>query len=210
MPLHPDTVALMIDTNPSQAPQFYLAIGHAITRWQQVEREVSAVFVKTSTCQHAQVASAIFYSPQDFVEKLKLVHHSARLSLDASEFDEWLKLRKRLIIASQLRNALAHFYATIEIPGVGVKVPMAIVQLSSSGAEIERGQVAFHPPGVRWILHPNSANPNEKFKDRHRSDTKKPMVAEDIVRAGNSFHSLMRDVEAFAARVAVIEAPVGT
>jgi hypothetical protein len=79
MPFHPDTVTVISDTNPSQTPQFYRALGHAITLWQMVETEVCGVFIKVSTCRNEQVASAIFYSPQDFTEKLKLVHHSARL-----------------------------------------------------------------------------------------------------------------------------------
>jgi hypothetical protein len=60
-----DTVAAMMDTNPSQAPQFYLALGRAITTWQKVEREACDVFVKVSTCRDEQVASAISYSHQD-------------------------------------------------------------------------------------------------------------------------------------------------
>jgi hypothetical protein len=71
MPLHPDTVAAMMDTNPSQAPQFYLALGRAITTWKKVEREVCGVFVKVSTRRDEQVASAIFYSPQDKLQNVR-------------------------------------------------------------------------------------------------------------------------------------------
>lgn len=144
----------MLDINPSQAPQFYMVLGQAITSWQMVESEVCGVFVKVSTCRDRQAASAIFYSPQDFSEKLKLVHNSARLTLAQPELDEWLKLRKRLIPASELRNALAHFHAATEIPGgtPGPEVTFQILQLSASGAELgERGQVPPHPPGVRWV-----------------------------------------------------------
>jgi hypothetical protein len=197
MPIHPDTIAVITDTNPSQAPQFYLALGRAITSWQIVESEICGVFVKVSTCRDEQVASAIFYSPQDFSEKLKLVLCSARLSLDTPELDEWEKLHKRLIKASELRNELAHFHAVIEIPGgtPGPTVEMAILQLSTAGTEIgDRAQVAPHPPGVRWVLRPNIANPNLKLKD-----TNKRMVTADILKAGNSFQSLIQDVKKFSA-----------
>jgi hypothetical protein len=66
MPTHPDTVAIMLDTNPPLAAPFYGAIGHAITTWQQVESALCSVFIKVSTCRDEQVASAIFYAFQDF------------------------------------------------------------------------------------------------------------------------------------------------
>jgi hypothetical protein len=189
----------MTDTYPSQAPQFYLALGRAITAWQMVESEVCGVFVKVSTCRDEQVAFAIFYSPQDFSEKLKIVLRASRLRLSAPELDEWGKLHKRLVKASELRNELAHFHAALEIPGgtPGPTVEMAILQLSAAGTQIgERAQVAPHPPGVKWVLRPNTANPNLKPKD-----TKKRMLTADILKAGNLFQSLIQDVKAFSAKM---------
>jgi hypothetical protein len=209
MPIHPDTVALMMDTNPPQAAPFYRAIGYAITIWQQVESALCSVFIKVSTCREEQVAAAIFYTFQDFSEKLKLVHCAARLTLSATtEFEEWEKLRKRLITSMESRNALAHFHAAWQIPGAaqngtpGPSVHFAILQLSETGAAIagDSSGVDPHPPGVHLLLRPNSADPNEQFK-KSRTSTKKPMKVQDILNVQKRFNSLVQDIKAFSAKI---------
>jgi hypothetical protein len=209
MPIHPDTVAIMLDTNPPQAAPFYRAIGYAITTWQQVESALCSVFIKVSTCREEQVATAIFYTFQDFSEKLKLVRCAARLTLSANtEFAEWEKLRKRLITSMELRNALAHFHAVWQIPGTaqngtpGPTVHFAILQLSGTGATIPGNSswVGPHPPGVHLILRSNLADPNEKFKGAQPA-TKKPMKIQDILNVQRRFNLLVQDVKAFSAKI---------
>jgi hypothetical protein len=209
MPIHPDTVAIMLDTNPPLAAPFYGAIGHAITTWQQVESALCSVFIKVSTCRDEQVASAIFYAFQDFLEKLKLVHWAARLTLSVTtEFNEWDKLRKRLITSMELRNALAHFHVASQIPGApqngtpGPRVEFAILQVSETGATIpgDSSWVGPHPPGVHLILRSNSADPNEKFKGPQPA-TKKPMKIQDILNVQRRFNLLVRDIKAFSAKI---------
>src|ERR1700730_16264787 len=80
-PLPPDTVAIIVDTNPPQAQPFFPAIVHAIATRQRGDLSICNVFVTVSTCRDEQVASAIFYSVRDFSQKLQLVHHAARLSI---------------------------------------------------------------------------------------------------------------------------------
>src|ERR1700730_3445025 len=80
-PLPPDTVAIIVDTNPPQAQPFFRAIGYAIATWQRVELSLCNVFVTVSTCRDELVASGIFYSVRDFSLKLQLFHHAGRLSI---------------------------------------------------------------------------------------------------------------------------------
>jgi hypothetical protein len=99
-----------------------------------------------------------------------------------TEFNEWERVRKRLITSLELRNALAHFHVAWQIPGApqngtpGPTVEFAILQVSETGATIpaDSSWVGPHPPGVHLLLRPNSANPNEKFKGPQPA-TKKPM-----------------------------------
>jgi hypothetical protein len=86
---------IMTETNPPRFLPFFQAIGRAITMWQQVESALCAVFVNVSTCQMADVASAIFYSFQDFSDKLNLVNSAARLSLSAAHgLNDWNTINK--------------------------------------------------------------------------------------------------------------------
>jgi hypothetical protein len=209
MPIHPDTVALLVDTNPPQAVPLYRAIGYAITTWQQVESALCSVFVKVSTCREEQVATAIFYTFRDFSDKLMIVHCAARLTLSATtEFAEWEKLRTRLRTAMELRNALAHFHAAWQIPGSaqngtpGPSVHFALLQLSETGATIagDSSAVDPHPPGVHLLLRSNLADPNEKFKGPQPA-TKKPMKIQNILDVQKRFISLVQDIKAFAAKI---------
>jgi hypothetical protein len=66
-----DPASLLIDTNPSQAPGFYLALGYALAGWQHVEGGLFKIFLEVSTCQNETIAAAIFYAIEDFAKKWK-------------------------------------------------------------------------------------------------------------------------------------------
>jgi hypothetical protein len=93
-----------------EKPEFYRAIGHAITRWQAIESSLCDVFVRVSTCRNPTIASAIFYTSHDFSVKLALTRNAARLILVDPLVKEWDAFRTRLKSESEVRNSLAHFH----------------------------------------------------------------------------------------------------
>jgi hypothetical protein len=166
-----DSMALKKRANAA----FYRAIGKSLTAWQNVEQSLAGLFQIVSTCQSGEVARAIFFSPNDFSEKLKMTHIALRTALRAkTDSEEWKPLRKRMIDESEFRNALAHF----------------------SVAE-EWGEL-----GHRYILTPTMLNPGEEFKRADRRKKKlETLDVEAIVAVGARFEALADDVEEFATRL---------
>jgi hypothetical protein len=121
-------VTVLYDTVPSQTPAFYRAIGHAITTWQSVEVELCSVFCNVSTARDPKVGAAIFFSAHDFSDKLNMTRLAARITLmDTPLLKEFLTLRKGMINASELRNALAHFQMSLWLTGKSAKVQIFFV-----------------------------------------------------------------------------------
>jgi hypothetical protein len=129
-----DPASVLIDTNPSQTPGFYLALGYALAGWQFVEAGLFKVFLKVSTCQNETIAAAIFYAIEDFGKKVEMTRCAIRLLLpDKSPlYADWQKLRKALIDQSEIRNALAHFHVGINAT-VGQSFELQYQLLSSAG-----------------------------------------------------------------------------
>jgi len=133
-------------TTDDQA-MFYRTIGRALAEWQNVEEAVCGVFEKVSTCQDGNVARAIFYSIQDFSNKLMATNAAAKQSLSKEIYDKtWKPLRKTVKRESEFRNALAHF-----------KVVDSIVM---GATEVESY--------VFMALIPNFLDPNEIDKERKK------------------------------------------
>jgi hypothetical protein len=159
-----------------EKPDFYRAIGHAITRWQGVEASLCEVFIRVSTCENQRIASAIFYSPRDFSEKLTLTRNAARMFLAAGSplLKQWDSLRARLKSEGEVRNALAHFSLS-NIVGGG------------------RTSTVF--------LTPNFFDPNETFKTKERKAALRELDTAAIKQAGQRFNTLSTDLRAFAQKI---------
>jgi hypothetical protein len=151
---------------------FYRAIGKSLTAWQSVEESLAGLFQIVSTCQSEEVARAIFFSPNDFSEKLKMTHNALRAPKRArTTLGSWSRLRNRMINESEFRNALAHFSVAEE-----------------SGKE-----------GRKFILMPTMLNPLEEFKRSDRRRKKLETLDVDaIVVAGVRFEALATEVEEFS------------
>lgn len=193
--------AVIIDTVPSQAPAFHMAIGRAMANWQFVEKALCEVFCNVSTCRDKMVAAAIFYTPRDFSEKLNITRSAARLGLSEENLSEFNTLRKRIIYASEYRNALAHFHVSNHST-VGETIKYEIRYISTDG-ELMGGSLASPlSPNSQLMLHPNASDPNQKFKDaRNRPKTKKPMAIAGIVKLTQLFQGLANDLRKFAATI---------
>jgi hypothetical protein len=193
--------AVILDTVPSQAPAFHMAIGRAMANWQFVEKALCEVFCNVSTCRDKMVAAAIFYTSRDFSEKLNITRSAARLSLSKENFTEFNAFRKRIITGSEYRNALAHFHVSNQMI-VGESVRYEIRFISTEG-ELMGGSLASPlSPNSQLMLHPNASDPNQKFKDaRVRPKTKKPMAIAAIVKLTQLFQGLASDLRKFAATI---------
>jgi hypothetical protein len=152
---------------------FYRAIGKSLTAWQYVEQSLAGLFQIVSTCQSAEISRAIFFSPNDFREKLNMTHVALRTPLRAkAELANWSLLRKRMFDESEFRNALAHF---------------SVVEEWSK------------EHGHRHILMPTMLNPSEEFKRSERRRKKLDALDIDgIVSAGTRFEALADDVKEFS------------
>ena len=171
-------VYTMPDIAPSDPTPLHQAIGGALTRWQEVENALYKVFRRVSGCPDEDVASAIFYSPHAFSEKLKCTHNAARFAIkDEVLLADWSKLRKRMNDASQIRNALAHF---------------SLVRVTDVD---EHGEVTVSA----LQLKPNFYDVTESFRDR------KPIVqnldTEAIKHHTEKFTALAGDVKMFEERI---------
>lgn len=158
-----------------ELPKLYQAIGHALDLWQHVEEALNFIFRRVSTCSSEHVASAIYYSPRDFSDKLKMTHNAMRFAInDEKLLQEWAELRKLMINASEVRNALAHFTVVIHTPVEGYE-------------------------HTRPLLKPNFFDVTEKFKDR------KPAVqnlnADTIHEHMLAFHALEIKLREFLPRI---------
>jgi hypothetical protein len=208
---------LLYDTVPSQTPAFYRAIGHAITTWQSVEVELCSVFCNVSTARDPNVGAAIFFSAQDFSDKLNMTRSAARITLrETPLLEEFLTLRKRMINASELRNALAHFQMSLWLTA-GKPAKVQVFFVSDDGAisgpiSPQTGQIintpstdlqpTTEPSSARIMLQPNSTDPNEKFKaSRDRQQTKRPMGTRDIIKLIKVFDTLANDLRTFSGKI---------
>ncbi|WP_428492839.1 hypothetical protein [Rhodopila sp.] len=205
-----------VETNPPLFSPFYQSLGTAIATWQHVESALCSVFISVSTCRIEEVASAIFYNFRDFSDKLDLVHRAARLSLSADHpgLIEWIGvtkkpgLRRRLQLASERRNSLAHFRLVVQLPGAsesgtfGPKLNLAILRISEDGFVVmgDPAGVDPHPAGVSLLLQPNSDDPNLRFNPKP-AETKTSMTIRDITQVQRLFQSLTQEVKALAEKV---------
>jgi hypothetical protein len=158
----------------SQRPAFYQAIGHAVTRWAQVEAALARVFVIVSTCHDEQIANAIFYSPRDFSERVSITRNSCRLFLKKSPLlKEWETLRTSLIKESEVRNAIAHFMLH---------------------------NILSPTPGFSglWLM-PDYFNPNEAFESRKTHARALDVLA--IREAAQRFNALTASLHGFAQKI---------
>jgi hypothetical protein len=196
--------ALIIDTVPSQIPALYMAIGNAITGWQFVETALCDIFCKTSTCHDSKVASAIFYTFRDFAQKLDIARAAARISLSGNPLlDEFTSLRRRMRTASEFRNSLAHFHVTLSVP-VGESVQLQVRLVTNEGEITGDSPLPTipHSGSARFLLQPNSRDPNEQFRNtQDRQPTKKPMGINDVVKLIRLFVDLQTDLKAFSAKI---------
>jgi len=200
----PATVSVLLDTTPPSTKPLFFALGFGITSWQFVEKNLCDIFKKVSTCKDDEIAAAIFYAPRDFREKLAITHFSARINLkDSPLLKEWSDIQKRLIDASELRNALAHFHTTLNAT-VGQQFQLNVVFVTEAGETYRLGSAETATPdlnpNIKFLLVPNASDPNEKFKG-HRKATKKPMAVKDILRAQQTFQNLSNDLKALAEKI---------
>ncbi len=163
------------DPNSPEFKRLHEVLGRALTTWQEVESSLFDVFFRVSSCTHENVALAIFYSPHDFSEKLKCTHNAARMALNNNDMlGDWKMLRKRMINASEVRNALAHFI---------------LIRDTEFDAQDE-------VISSRLRLHPNFQDVTEEF--RTRKPTVQNLDADDIIGHTVTFRTLLNDVKAFA------------
>ncbi|MGE3782645.1 MAG: hypothetical protein AB7H71_07880 [Alphaproteobacteria bacterium] len=99
-----------LDTVPNSREQFERAVGRAITNWQEVDEALCELFVVLSRCRTDGIARAIYWTLHDFSDKLTITRNVARLVFDESSFLIFNRLRNRLIKASEVRNAIAHYH----------------------------------------------------------------------------------------------------
>ncbi len=166
------------DVDPKEVKRLHLALGEALTMWQAVESALFSVFCHVSGCADENVASAIFYSPNDFSEKLKCTHNAARIALSENPLlDYWAELRKRMINASEVRNALAHFTV-----------------IRSTEFDASGNLISSH-----LRLRPNFQDVTEMFKQR--KPTVENLSADYIIGHIIVFQKLTTDVKAFADKI---------
>lgn len=173
----------MVEPTPPRPERYgakllHESLGRAIITWQEVEAALFSVFRRVCGCADKRVASAIFYSPHDFSEKLKCTHNAARFALKKHGLlDDWTGLRKRLLNASEVRNALAHF---------------TVVHMTEIN---ERGETTSSKP----ILHPNFLDVTEAF--RTRKPTVRDMDIHTVITRTDEFTALIGDVKEFAKKI---------
>ncbi len=91
---------------------FYEDLGFAVTQWQCVEKQLCNVYLWCSCCDNFQLASAVFYSASDFLDKLRLTDCAVRAASKPSAPEvvaAWEPLRARLARQSDAFSALTHF-----------------------------------------------------------------------------------------------------
>ena len=173
----------MVEPTPPRPERYeanllHESLGRAIITWQEVEAALFSVFRRVCGCADKRVASAIFYSPHDFSEKLKCTHNAARFALKKHGLlDDWIALRKRLLNASEVRNALAHF---------------TVVHVTEIN---ERGETVSSKP----ILHPNFLDVTEAF--RTRKPTVRDLDIHTVITRTDEFTALIGDVKKFAEKI---------
>jgi hypothetical protein len=90
--------------------ELYFDLGRALTQWQHVEIGVYHVFLCLTQMPNQLIASAVFFSPINFKDKLSMVDSAARFALtDTTRLDDWEKLSGKVRKKSRKRNELAHF-----------------------------------------------------------------------------------------------------
>jgi hypothetical protein len=134
------------------------------------------IFLAVSTCTDARAASAIFYTPRDVNQKLGLIHNAARFVLkgDTESLEKWFALRKRVIDASQVRNALAHFHLEYD------------TKLDDN----------WKAESAKPVLNPNYQDVTVEFKKR--KSAVQNLDAKAIARHIGDFNTLSADLGEFA------------
>jgi hypothetical protein len=98
---------------PGKISKFYIAVGLAITRWQQVEMALTQLFLILLNAKTGAAASAAFAAVHSFQTKLSMVDAAAYVVLrDTPLFEEWRSIRGKLNKEDGLadkRNEIAHF-----------------------------------------------------------------------------------------------------
>jgi hypothetical protein len=184
----------------SQFSSFHEAIGVGLVRWQGVEDALFAVFLRAAGCPDKDVASAIFYSIQNFRDKLKCTRNAVRVVLakrdgkglrrvpikvrrgDVKEelIAEWDDLNGRLERCNTARNSLAHFHLAVQA---------VVVSGHFAGGVVE---------GVP-TLQPNFRDVTEWLKQEE--DQAEPLTAQDVLKHAAAFRQLEVDLGKYAEKV---------
>jgi hypothetical protein len=186
-----------VDTVPGSMDKFEQAVGRAITNWQEVEEALSALFVKTSTCDNLDVARAIYWTIHDFSDKLNIVRNAARLVLDEDALRRFETLRRQLINASNSRNAIAHYHIVF----YGLAPGRGDIQIRHEGEEETASPDNInHKVTLEIRLMPNLRDPNLRFKPDKGG---KPgwMNTVQIRNASTNFLKLARMIDQLTANI---------
>jgi len=98
------------DWNKYVGAELYWSLGNAMNQWQHVEIGVFHVFRRVTQIPNDLIASAVFFSPIGFRDKLAMVNSSAAYALAGSPHEaRWITLSNKVGEKNKRRNQLAHF-----------------------------------------------------------------------------------------------------
>jgi hypothetical protein len=112
---------LVVPQYPEEEKEFYMAIGKAITQWQEVEGKLAMIFSASMSGNqrtekmHNAYANAAFHTVLNFETKLGMTNSAiemAHFSLgytDLKMLEAWHPLFNRASRRAKRRNELAHF-----------------------------------------------------------------------------------------------------
>lgn len=101
--------------------EFYAALGRAMDDWQLVEISLCNLFATTLRTPDERVAAEVFYSVQNFRDKLSMVDASVKFVFWGHRdlLPKWEKLRKKVDRRSKRRNTIVHAHTWSEHIGDG-------------------------------------------------------------------------------------------
>lgn len=102
--------------------ELYSTVGAALVQWQHVEVGLLHVFERVTQMPNFLIASAVYFSPLNFNDKLRMVDSAAAFALfDTAHSRQWNKLKNEIQRKSHRRNQIAHFMSIHDSSGDGSK-----------------------------------------------------------------------------------------
>ena len=159
---------------------FYVAVGHAVTSWQDVELWLEQVFrVVVAGAHDSRAAGAAFYAVVNFRTKLEMTSAAIEFGLDDDWQEKWGTLERSLKGASEQRNWIVHYRLFQEMDDEAIEAAIA------SGRPL---------PGEWYVMRSHIFR---RMRDRRRGREPNQVTLKDLEDAARTFRETSEALRTF-------------